>query len=548
MSTPKPRTDVLIIGSGAAGLSLALRLPETLDVTVLSKGDLATGATGWAQGGMAAVLADPSARARHVEDTLQAGAGLPDRGVVSQIVDSAAEQVRWLESLAMPFSRMEDGALHLTREGGHSERRVVHAADRTGKALADTLIKAVRQRPNITVLERHLAIDLVTTRRLGAEENRCLGAYVLDREADRVLALHARYVVLATGGAAKVYLYTSNPDSSTGDGIAMGWRAGCRVANMEFIQFHPTCLYEPRAKSFLISEAVRGEGGRLIHADGQRFMHNYDPRGELAPRDIVARAIDSEMKRWGLDCVYLDISHKSPEFIREHFPTIHQRCLDFGYDMTREPLPVVPAAHYTCGGVMVDRRGRTDVDGLYAIGETSHTGLHGANRLASNSLLECLVYGHAAATDITRRVAEEPVTAADAVIPPWDESLVSDPDEAVIVSHNWDELRRAMWDYVGIVRTTKRLQRAHHRITLLRREIHDYYANFRISNNLIELRNLVEVADLIVRSALRRKESRGLHFTRDYPEPRAELAHRNTILRPDLPRPYARPMRDRKQS
>ncbi|MFW6342658.1 MAG: L-aspartate oxidase, partial [Halothiobacillaceae bacterium] len=496
MSTPKPRTDVLIIGSGAAGLSLALRLPETLDVTVLSKGDLATGATGWAQGGMAAVLADPSARARHVEDTLQAGAGLPDRGVVSQIVDSAAEQVRWLESLAMPFSRMEDGALHLTREGGHSERRVVHAADRTGKALADTLIKAVRQRPNITVLERHLAIDLVTTRRLGAEENRCLGAYVLDREADRVLALHARYVVLATGGAAKVYLYTSNPDSSTGDGIAMGWRAGCRVANMEFIQFHPTCLYEPRAKSFLISEAVRGEGGRLIHADGQRFMHNYDPRGELAPRDIVARAIDSEMKRWGLDCVYLDISHKSPEFIREHFPTIHQRCLDFGYDMTREPLPVVPAAHYTCGGVMVDRRGRTDVDGLYAIGETSHTGLHGANRLASNSLLECLVYGHAAATDITRRVAEEPVTAADAVIPPWDESLVSDPDEAVIVSHNWDELRRAMWDYVGIVRTTKRLQRAHHRITLLRREIHDYYANFRISNNLIELRNLVEVADL----------------------------------------------------
>ncbi|MGC9457627.1 MAG: L-aspartate oxidase [Halothiobacillaceae bacterium] len=548
MSTPPSRTDVLIIGSGAAGLSLALRLPDSVDVTVLSKGDLSTGATGWAQGGMAAVLEDAQARARHVEDTLQAGAELPDRGVVSHIVEAAAEQVRWLESLAMPFSRTRDGKLHLTREGGHSERRVVHAEDRTGKALSDTLVEAVRARDNITVLERHLAIDLVTTRRLGAEENRCIGAYVLDREGDRVLAMQARFVVLATGGAAKVYLYTSNPDSSTGDGIAMGWRAGCRVANMEFIQFHPTCLYEPRAKSFLISEAVRGEGGRLVHRDGRRFMHDYDPRGELAPRDIVARAIDSEMKRFGLDCVYLDISHKSENFIREHFPTIHQRCLDFGYDMTREPLPVVPAAHYTCGGVMVDRQGRTDVECLYAIGETSHTGLHGANRLASNSLLECLVYGHAAAKDIAGRLVDAPPSDPNAAIPPWDESLVSDPDEAVIVSHNWDELRRAMWDYVGIVRTTKRLQRARHRITLLRREIHDYYAHFRISNNLIELRNLVEVADLIVRSALKRKESRGLHFTRDYPESRPELAHRNTILRPDPPRPYARPMRDRKPS
>jgi len=534
-------TDVLIIGSGAAGLSLALHLPESLNITILSKGSISAGATSWAQGGIAAVLKNGEAIERHIQDTIEAGADLSKPEVVRFVIKQAREQIHWLESLSMPFSRNEEGDLHLTREGGHSERRVVHAADRTGKALSDTLINAVYARPNITVKTRHLAIDLVTTQRLGADDNRCIGAYVLDRDTDRVFPIQARFVVLATGGASKVYLYTSNPDGSTGDGIAMGWRAGCRVANMEFIQFHPTCLYEPRAKSFLISEAVRGEGGKLVLKNGQRFMHNYDPRGELAPRDIVARAIDSEMKRLGVDCVYLDISHKPRDFIIDHFPTIHNRCLEFGYDMTREPLPVVPAAHYTCGGIVVDTRGRTDVDCLYAIGETSHTGLHGANRLASNSLLECLVYGHAAAMDIITRAGEP--RAEHAPIPPWDDSLVSDPDEAVVVSHNWDELRRAMWDYVGIVRTTKRLQRARHRIALLRREIQEYYSHFRVSNNLIELRNLVEIADLIVRSALKRKESRGLHYTRDFPLPKSHLSHRDTVLTPNLPKPYARPNR-----
>lgn len=537
--TEIPPADVLIIGSGAAGLTAALRLPIDVQVVILSKGPINSGSTPWAQGGIAAALGGIEDVEQHIRDTCRAGSDLPDVGVVRRVVESGARQIDWLLSLGMPFSSEpspgESGHLHLTREGGHGTRRVAHAADHTGRTLVETLLESVYTRPNITLLEHQLAVDLITTHRLGINDqpNRCVGAYVLDLKSDHVHTLRARHVILATGGAAKAYLYTTNPDSSTGDGIAMGWRAGCRVANMEFMQFHPTCLFEPRAKSFLISEAVRGEGGVLLLPDGTRFMPGYHPEAELAPRDVVARAIDSEMKRTGADCVYLDISFKGKAFIEQHFPMIHARCLQYGYDMTRQPLPVVPAAHYTCGGIVVDEHGRTDISGLYAIGETSHTGLHGANRLASNSLLECLVYGEAAAQDIANlHDAAESATYPIPAIPDWDDSQVTDPDEAVIVSHNWDELRRAMWDYVGIVRTTKRLERAAHRIELLRREIQDYYAHFRVSNNLIELRNLVEVADLIVKSAIARHESRGLHFTRDYPESNPELAHINTICAP----------------
>lgn len=531
-------SDVLIIGSGAAGLAMALRLPDTLRVLVISKGQLVGGSTPWAQGGIAAALGGDRDVRQHVEDTINAGAGLPDREVVERVVRTGPDQIQWLESLDMPFTHDRDAPdrLHLTREGGHSQRRVAHAADHTGRSLMDTLVEAVNRRDNVTVLERHNAVDLITARRLGETRDACLGAYVLDIENDRVITIRARHTALATGGAAKAYLFTTNPDGATGDGIAMGWRAGCRVANMEFIQFHPTCLYEPRAKSFLISEAVRGEGGVLLRPDGTRFMPDHHPDAELAPRDIVARAIDAEIKRLGIDCVYLDISFKGREFIETHFPMIHARCLEFGYDMTREPLPVVPAAHYTCGGVMVDEHGRTDIDNLYAIGETAHTGLHGANRLASNSLLECLVFAQAAAEFI----GEHPDAGQREYppIPPWDESQVTDPDEAVVVTHNWDELRRSMWSYVGIVRTTKRLYRARDRINLLRREIHDYYAHFRVSNNLIELRNLVEVADLIVRSALTRHESRGLHYSKDFPQTNPRAEHFNTVLVPPPARPY----------
>ena len=538
------QSDILIIGSGAAGLAMALRLPTNLQVLVLSKAGLVGGSTPWAQGGIAAALGGTEDIEQHIEDTVKAGAGLPEREVVERVVQAGPEQIEWLKSLEMPFSHNNDDpeCLHLTREGGHSQRRVAHAADHTGRSLMETLVSAVRARENVTVLEHHNAVDLITARRLGETRDACLGAYVLDIKNDRVITVRARHTALATGGAAKAYLFTTNPDGATGDGIAMGWRAGCRVSNMEFIQFHPTCLYEPRAKSFLISEAVRGEGGVLLRPDGTRFMPDHHPDAELAPRDIVARAIDAEIKRLGIDCVYLDISFKGREFIETHFPMIHARCLEFGYDMTREPLPVVPAAHYTCGGVMVDEHGRTDIDNLYAIGETAHTGLHGANRLASNSLLECLVFAQAAA----ERIAEQPDAGPreHPSIPAWDESQVTDPDEAVVVTHNWDELRRSMWSYVGIVRTTKRLYRARDRINLLRREIHDYYAHFRISNNLIELRNLVEVADLIVRSALTRHESRGLHYSKDFPytNPRAE--HFNTVLIPPPARPYPN-VRDR---
>jgi len=532
--------DVLIIGSGAAGLSLALRLDPRLSVALVSKRELREGSTLYAQGGISAVLAASDSVESHVQDTLGAGAGLCDRRIVRLVVEQGPESIQWLLGQGVRFTRDDEGGeaggYHLTREGGHSHRRVIHAADSTGRELETTLEGRVRERPNLEVLEHHIAVDLISTRKLGERNGRCIGAYLLDLRNGRVGTFRARFVVLATGGASKVYLYTSNPDVATGDGIAMAWRAGCRVANMEFMQFHPTCLYHPQAKSFLITEALRGEGARLLLPDGERFMSRFDERADLAPRDIVARAIDHEMKRLGLDCVFLDISHRPPDFVTAHFPTIHARCLALGIDITREPIPVVPAAHYTCGGVLVDARARTDLPGLYAVGETAYTGLHGANRMASNSLLECLVFSTFAARDIEAAAAR---WAAPPAAPGWDESRVAEPDEDVVVSHNWDELRRFMWDYVGIVRTNKRLQRARRRVELLRQEIIEYYSNYRVSNDLLELRNLVEVADLIVQSALRRRESRGLHYTLNFP--RRDPSQRvPTVLIPDGYQPRGR--------
>jgi L-aspartate oxidase len=508
-------TDVLIIGTGAAGLGLALRLADSMQITLLAKDVLTEGSSLYAQGGIAAVLNnDHDSFASHMEDTLDAGAGLCHRATTKYVVEHGPEAIRWLIDQGVPFNcQIEpDGepTYHLTREGGHSHRRVIHADDATGRAIEKTLESQVKQHSNIETRENHIAVDLITN------NGQCYGAYALDKTHGKVIVFKAKFIVLATGGASKVYLYTSNPDTSTGDGIAMAWRAGCRVANMEFVQFHPTCLYHPKAKSFLISEAVRGEGATLSLPDGSTFMQQHDTRAELAPRDIVARAIDYEMKRHGIDHVDLDISHKPDDFIKNHFPTIYKRCLQLGYDMTKGPIPVVPAAHYTCGGIMTSLQAKTDINGLYAIGECAFTGLQGANRLASNSLLECIVFAKTAAEDILGRFKKTP--APPRSLPPWDESRVSDPDEQVVVSHNWDELRRFMWDYVGIVRTTKRLKRAQHRIDLLKDEIREYYSNFRITNDLLELRNLVLVAELIVKCALTRKESRGLHYTRDYPD------------------------------
>ncbi len=513
--------DVLVIGSGAAGLSLALRLPANVRVALVAKRDLQEGNTLYAQGGISAVLDGRDSIDSHVEDTLNAGAGLCSEATVRQVVEHGPDNIRWLFQEGVQFTRSPatgDSGYHLTREGGHSHRRVVHAADATGHAVESTLVSQLDGHPNISVFEHHIAVDLIAEEHADGDcrVRRCHGAYLLNVPDDTVVGLAARCVVLATGGASKVYLYTSNPDVATGDGIAMAWRAGCRVANMEFIQFHPTCLYHPEAKSFLISEAVRGEGGRLLLPDGTRFMERFDDRAELAPRDIVARAIDHEMKRLGIDCVYLDISHKPAGEIERLFPTIHRRCLELGFDMRKDPLPVVPAAHYTCGGVMTDHSAQTDVQGLYAIGETAYTGLHGANRMASNSLLECLVFGEMAVKHIVETLGSTGHSAID--IPPWDESRVTDSDEEVVVSHNWEELRRFMWDYVGIVRSNKRLQRARRRVDLLRLEINEYYGNFRISNDLLELRNLVDVAALIIQSAQRRRESRGLHYNIDFPE------------------------------
>ncbi|MBW9265403.1 MAG: L-aspartate oxidase [Candidatus Thiodiazotropha sp. (ex. Lucinisca nassula)] len=532
--------DVLIIGSGAAGLSLALHLDRHLKIAVISKRELKETNTYYAQGGISVVLDEEDSVASHVKDTLNAGVGLCDEKIVQLVVEHGPMNIDWLLKGGVNFTRDDTSSsssgYHLTREGGHSHRRVIHAADATGKEVETTLQAQVLAQSNIDVFEHHIAIDLITSERSQIkQQKRCYGAYILDHKNNQVETFRARFVVLATGGASKVYQYTSNPDVSTGDGIAMAWRAGCRVANMEFIQFHPTCLYHPEAKSFLISEAVRGEGGQLKLPDGSRFMHRFDEREELAPRDIVARAIDHEMKRIGADCLYLDISHKSADFIQEHFPTIHQRCLDFGIDITRQPIPVVPAAHYTCGGVVADEQARTDIAGLYVIGESAYSGLHGANRMASNSLLECLVFANLAAQDIHALDAETPEPPK---LTPWDESRVTEPDEEVVVSHNWDELRHFMWDYVGIVRSNKRMMRACRRIDLLRREIVEYYSNFRVTIDLLELRNLVDVADMIIRSAQSRRESRGLHYTIDFPYLDDRVQKKATILIPDNYFPY----------
>jgi L-aspartate oxidase len=524
--------DVLIIGSGASGLSLALSLADKLKVAVVSKASISEGATLYAQGGVSAVMDQSDSLESHIQDTLNAGAGLCHRDVVSHIVTRGRERVEWLIEQGVPFTTHEttDGNMefHLTREGGHSNRRVVHAADATGRAIETALVDQTQKRDDIAVFEHHMAIDLITHSKLGKTPDRCVGAYLLDLNSGDITTVKAKICVLATGGAGKVYLYTSNPDVATGDGIAMAWRAGCAVANMEFVQFHPTCLYHPDAKSFLVTEALRGEGAKLRLINGEAFMHRYDEREELAPRDIVARAIDHEMKKSGDVHVYLDISHKPAEFIREHFPTVYEACLKFGMDITIQPIPVVPAAHYLCGGVVTDVAGRTSLDSLYAIGETACTGLHGANRMASNSLLECLVIADTAAETILQVIGN---IETPGELPDWDESLVTDADEEIVVAHNWDELRRFMWDYVGIVRTNKRLERARSRVDLLHAEISDYYGNFKINGDLIELRNLVQVAELIIRSALKRKESRGLHFTADHPDVDDRNHLRDTILR-----------------
>jgi len=511
--------DVLIIGSGLAGLTSALKLADHKKVLIVSKREILDSSSQWAQGGVAAVMSNEDSIESHVKDTEFVGGGLTDPKVASFVASHGKEAIQWLNDLHVPFSRDDTThQFHLTKEGGHSHRRVVHAKDATGRAIQATLSEQVKAHANITILENHIAVDLITEKKSlkvdHIKSNRCLGAYILNNKTGKVITVSAQETILAAGGVSKVYLYTTNPDVSTGDGVAMAWRAGCRVANMEFIQFHPTCLFHPKAKSFLISEIVRGEGGLLKLPDGSRFMDEYDARGELASRDIVARAIDFEMKKRGIDCVYLDISHKSPDFIKSHFPTIYARCLELGIDITKEWIPVVPAAHYSCGGVMTNLAGQSDLAHLYAIGETAYTGLHGANRLASNSLLECLVFGEA----VAKHILQSKVDTTSFELPHWDESRVTDADEEILITHTWNELRRFMWNYVGIVRTNKRLSRALHRIHMLRDEVHEFYTNFKVSHNLIELRNLLQVAELIVESAIARHESRGLHFSRDYPK------------------------------
>ncbi len=509
--------DVLIIGSGAAGLACALSLADKMSVALLSKTGIKSGSTWWAQGGIAAVLDDADSVEAHVQDTLVAGAGLCHQERVRQIVERGRDSIDWLLDKGVEFTRIEGESdfLHLTREGGHSHRRIIHHQDRTGQAVSHSLSDRVLEHANIELFENRIAIDLVTQADKGSAKIRCNGAYALDLESKEVSLHQARVVILATGGASKVYLYSTSPEGASGDGIAMAWRAGCRVANMEFNQFHPTCLYHSQARSFLLTEALRGEGAVLLTPGGKRFMPDFDERAELAPRDVVARAIDHEMKRLGLDYVHLDISHRPAEFVRSHFPTIYENCLALGIDITSDPIPVVPAAHYTCGGVVVNGHGETDLQNLFAIGETAFTGMHGANRMASNSLLECIVYAQLAAEQVSRVIDAIP---RPDYAKPWDESQVTHSDEDVVISHNWDELRRFMWDYVGIVRTNKRLQRALHRVELLKSEIQEYYSNYKVSNDLVELRNLVVVAERIILSAMQRKESRGLHYSLDHPD------------------------------
>lgn len=528
---PFTSNSILIIGSGIAGLSLALKLADHHPVIVLSKRGLSESNTRYAQGGIAAVLSQHDSIDNHVKDTLIAGDDLGDEAAIRFTAQAGKKVIDELIAHSVPFTPNEldsasdpDYPFHLTREGGHSHRRIIHAADHTGQSIQVTLNLKARQHPNITILEHYTAIDLIQ------QQHRCVGAYALNQATDECITLAARAVILATGGAGKVYLYTSNPDLATGDGVAMAWRAGCRVANMEFMQFHPTVLYHPQERAFLISEAVRGEGGHLLRPDGTRFMQLYDERAELAPRDIVARAIDAEMKKLGCHHLWLDISHKPADFIRSHFPTIYKRCLSLGIDITISPIPVVPAAHYTCGGVMTDLHARTDLKGLYAIGEVAYTGLHGANRLASNSLLEALVFADAAYEDIMEQIesAQLPFTQE---LPDWDSSQVRPSPEKIMVAHDWDEIRRLMWDYVGIVRTEERLKRAQKRIGIIREEIEDFYAKYELNTDFIELRNLVLVAELIIKSALSRKESRGLHFILNYPNKLASPVP--TILSPD---------------
>lgn len=521
--------DVIIVGSGGAGLSLALSLPHHYNIAVLAKAPLTEASTYYAQGGVAAVLDETDSIQQHIDDTMIAGAQLCELDAVKHTVKGGKPSVDFLLKHGVQFTLDDAEQLHLTREGGHSQRRIIHAADATGKAISTTLVQRAREQKNLTIFENYIAIDLITTEKLGIDEqkNRAVGLYALNEKTGKVHTFLAPFTALACGGAMKAYLYTSNPDIATGDGIAMAYRAGCRVANMEFNQFHPTCLYHPQARSFLITEAMRGEGAYLRLPEGERFMLRFDERAELAPRDIVARAIDFEIKRLGIRHVWLDITHKPAEFVKEHFPTLYTRLLELGIDITKDMIPVVPAAHYTCGGVVVDEYSQTDISGLYAIGETSYTGLHGANRMASNSLLECFVYGMSAAQHIQSQFNPEVSLPA---VPEWDDSQVTDADEDVVILQNWDELRQTMWNYVGIVRTSKRLKRALHRIEMLKREITEYYEDYQVSKNLIELRNLVMVSEMIVRCAMERKESRGLHYTLDYPELAPEL--RKTILTP----------------
>ena len=521
--------DVIVVGSGGAGLSLALSLPDHFKIAVLAKSTLTDASTYFAQGGVAAVLDKTDSIQQHIDDTMIAGSHLCEIDAVRQTVEGGRPSVDFLLEQGVQFTLDHDAQLHLTREGGHSQRRIIHAADATGKAISTTLVERAQQKENISIFENFIAIDLITTQKLGQfdVENRAVGLYALDEANEKVHTFLAPFTALACGGAMKAYLYTSNPDIATGDGIAMAYRAGCRVANMEFNQFHPTCLYHPQARSFLITEAMRGEGAYLRLPDGERFMLRFDERAELAPRDIVARTIDHEIKRLGIRHVWLDITHQPPEFVKEHFPTLYARLLELGIDITTEMIPVVPAAHYTCGGVVVDEHSQTDIAGLYAIGETSYTGLHGANRMASNSLLECFVYGMSAAKHMTEQSNQH---FKAPTVPEWDATQVTNADEDVVILQNWDELRQTMWNYVGIVRTTKRLQRALHRIEMSKREITEYYQDYYVSKNLIELRNLVLVSEMIVRCAMQRKESRGLHYTLDYPEQSDEL--RKTVLTP----------------